>query len=37
MKKKKFKKDLKELLQCMLVFLLPVIIFTILGLLGIKI
>lgn len=37
MKKKKFKKDLKELLQCLLVLFLPVIIFTILGLLGIKI
>lgn len=37
MKKKKFKKDLKELLQCLLVFLSPVIIFTILGLLRIKI
>jgi hypothetical protein len=37
MKKKKFKKDLKELLECLLVLLSPVIIFTILGLLGIEI
>lgn len=30
-------KKLKEILECLAVFLLPLIIFTILGLLGIKI
>lgn len=34
---KKFIENLKELIQCLLVLFLPVVIFTILGLLGIKI
>ena len=37
MKKKKFMKDLKELLQCLLVLFSPVIIFIILALFGIEI
>lgn len=37
MKKKKFKKDLKELLQCLLVLFSPIIIFIILAILGIEI
>ena len=34
---KKFLEDLKELLECLTILFLPIIIFTILGLLGIKI
>lgn len=37
MKKKKFKKDLKELLECLLILFSPIIIFIILALLGIEI
>ena len=34
---KKFLENLKELTECLLILLSPIIIFTILGLLGIKI
>lgn len=34
---KKFLENLKEIIECLTVLFLPVIIFTILGLLGIKI
>lgn len=37
MKKKKFKEDLKEILQCLLVLFSPIIIFIILAILGIEI